>query len=270
MIVFLSDFQNSEYVGIVKGVIAKILGKNKKSPEIIDLTHSIERFNIKQASYVLYSAYKFFPENSIFLCVVDPGVGTERKSIILRSDEYYFVGPNNGIFSLIDFKKAYEIDENKIAKLSGLEISSTFHARDVFAPAAAFIELGVSIDEFSREIGKEKIIKLFGRVKIKESREKGKIMEGEVIACDAFGNIITNIKAEQIRRFADFGQEINISIGKRKLKLKFLPSYGYAEKDSLLCLINSAKHFEIACREGSAKDLLEIKGGEKIIITFEK
>lgn len=115
----------------------------------------------------------------------------------------------------------------------------------------------------------EKIIKLFSEPKIKEKNGR-EIIEGEVIACDAFGNIITNIKEEQIRKLADFGSEISLQLGERELKLRFLKSYGYAEKGELLCLINSAKHFEIACREGNAGELLKVKGGERIIISFEK
>lgn len=268
MIVFLSDFQNSEYAGIVKGVIARILRKENKKPEIIDLTHGIERFNIKQAAYVLYSAHKFFPHGSVFLGVVDPGVGTERKGIVLRSDEYYFIGPNNGIFSLIDFKHAYEINENKVAELSGLGVSTTFHARDIFAPVACFVELHIPMERFSDEISVDKVVKIISEPVIK--KEGGMhIIEGEIIACDAFGNIITNIKARNIKKFAEFGKIIDLQINE-KLKLRFLPSYGYAKKGEVLCLINSAEHFEIACREGSAKDMLKIKGEEKIIITFEK
>ena len=135
MIVLLTDFGQSEYVGVMKGVIYGIACDLK----IVDLCHSIVVQNIIEASWLLKNNYKYFPKGAVFCCVVDPGVGTERKAIGIKTESYYFVGPDNGLlWETVNGEK--KIDIRRIAIPP--DASMTFHGRDVFAKAAANIELG--------------------------------------------------------------------------------------------------------------------------------
>lgn len=267
MIALLTDFQDSEYAGVVKGVIYSIAPEAK----VVDLTHKIRAFDIRQGSYAVYSSCRFFPDNTIFLAAVDPGVGTERKGVIIKSKvegrTYYVIGPNNGLFSLIEAEKVYGIDESKIKEFKPKNISAiskTFHARDIFAPAAAMLEFGNKPEQFGKEISKAQIKKIIK----KQAKVKKNAIEGEIITYDSFGNIITNIKAEQInKKGIKYGEKLKVKINKRRLKLKFLETYGYAKEKEILCLINSAEHLEIAQKNGSAQKVLKVKGGERISVS---
>jgi S-adenosylmethionine hydrolase len=124
MITLLTDFGDSEYVGAMKGVIYSLNNEAK----VVDLTHDIKPFDIRHAAYAIYSTFQYFPKATVHVVVVDPGVGTERKGLILELEGHFFVGPDNGVFSLIDAESTLEIKEK--------DASSTFHGRDIFAPIA--------------------------------------------------------------------------------------------------------------------------------------
>jgi len=269
MIALLTDFHGSEYAGIVKGVIYSIAPEAK----IIDITHGINAFDIRHAAYAVYSSCAFFPANTIFLTVVDPGVGTQRECVIIINSiegrKYCFVGPNNGIFSLIEVEKIYRITEPKLKKFRLVKnitgkTSKTFHARDIFAPAAALLELGTLPEKLGNEIDKKQIV----RIMEKHAELKKSGIEGEVICCDSFGNIITSIKAKQMsKKKIRYGRKLAVSIKNKKAKMRFLETYGYAAEKEVLCLINSADHLEIARKNGSAQKVLKVKGGEKILVS---
>jgi len=270
MIALLSDFQDSEYAGTVRGVIYSIAPEAK----VADITHRIRPFDIRQGAYAIYSAYKFFPDSTIFLAVVDPGVGTEREGVIIKSKinrrAYCFVGPNNGIFSLIEAERVYRIKEKKVKehaaalKYTITNISKTFHARDIFGPTAAMLELGAEPEQFGEEISKKRIKQI---IKNGAKITNGTI-EGEVVCHDGFGNIITSIKGEHVNKMGiRCGKKIEIMLNKNKLKLRFLETYGHAMKDEIFCLINSAEHLEIAVNCGSAQKILKAAGGERISVS---
>jgi len=249
IIALLTDFGESEYVGMMKGVIARLCPNAK----IIDLTHSIRKFDIRHGCFVLWQSYRFFPKSTVFVVVVDPGVGTERRGIILKTKDYIFIGPDNGVFTLInDVDKIIEIPQPE-------EASLTFHGRDVFAPIAAKIACGAKIEELGSEI------KSFKKLKIRKPERKGDKIFGEVLCIDAFGNIITNIPKEILN--LEYNQSITIKI-KEKFKVRFLKSYGYAEKNELLALIGSANTLEIAVNQGNAAEKLGVKGGEEVVINL--
>jgi len=246
MITLTTDFGDSEYVGAVKGVI---LSQNPGA-QIIDITNSIPAFNIRRAAYALYTTYKYFPKGTVHMVVVDPGVGTERKGLILDSGGRFFVGPDNGVFSLIDADKIYEINVESV--------SSTFHGRDVFAPIAAKIDLGEPLESLGCEINVyEKIMK-------KEVLVSERIT-GEIYCIDTFGNIITSIRDVYLKENGvDFGDTINVRIGERDIKIPFVETYGKAGIGETLGLVNSAGYFEVSLREGSAAEKLDILGGESV------
>ena len=249
MITLTTDFGVSEYVGAMKGVILSL----NHSALIVDATHNIRPFDIRHAAYAVYSTFSFFPKETVHVVVVDPGVGTERKGLILESDGHFFVGPDNGVFSLIDGERVFEISERKV--------SSTFHGRDVFAPAAAKIDMGDPIEKLGSEI------KTYKKV-MKKEVDVSESIRGEVFCTDRFGNIITSIKKDHLEEYGlNLGDLISVKLGKKVFKMPFVETYGNADRGQIACLINSSDHFEVSTREGSAADRLEIQGGESVEVS---
>ena len=191
-IVLLTDFGlKDHYVGVMKGVIARIAPQ----VQVIDLTHAVPPQDIRGGSFHLWASYRFFPSGSIFVAVVDPGVGTERRGLLIEIEERFFIGPDNGLFSLIidhhpDFV-AYELT-NRTYFLE--QISHTFHARDIFAPVAAHLASGVSPESFGPRV------RDLVRLPFPTIREEEERLIGSIIHVDHFGNLITNIPAEKILR----------------------------------------------------------------------
>ncbi len=248
MIVTLTtDFGSGEYVGTMKGVIYSICPEAK----IVDITHGIKKFDIRQAAYVLRSSAPYFPKGSIHCAVVDPGVGTKRKGVIIKTKGCIYVGPDNGVFSFIE-------GIEKVIEIASQAKSKTFHGRDVFAPVAARLACGAKIEEFGREI--KGIKKIIG-----EAGTEKNAISGEVICTDAFGNVITNINKELLR--IKYNNFINLRIKGKKHRIKFVESYGFAERGRLACLIGSAGYLEIAVNQGNAADKLRVNGGEKIMVS---
>lgn len=185
VITLVTDFgSKDEYAGVMKGVI---LSRNP-SAKIVDITHEIERFNIGQAAMIIERAHRHFPEGAVHLAVVDPGVGGRRKEIIVEAGGYFFVGPDNGIFSFIlknyENKKVYHI---KRESLGCEEISSTFHGRDIFAPVAALLSRGFSPSELGSPADEFVILEDLFPVEVKGG------IKGKLLYFDRFGNGVTTI-----------------------------------------------------------------------------
>ncbi len=240
-----TDFGNSLFPAILKGVLLKI----NPSLKIITISNSIEKFNIHQAKFIIENSYHYFPEKTIHLCVVDPGVGSERKGIIVKTEKYFFVGPDNGIFSFLkenDILEIYEINykpEN---------CSATFHARDIFAPVCGFISLNRKFEYFSKKIPIKKTFTFTND--FFEDRFK-------VIFIDDFGNIFLNIKKDEFFEITK-GKNFELNF-KGKVFKKLHNSYSEVKKGELLLLINSFNYLEIAVREGNAKEILNAKVGDR-------
>jgi S-adenosylmethionine hydrolase len=241
LIVLLTDFRQSEYVGVMKGVIYSIAADAK----IVDLCHSINPQNIAEASWVLKNNYKYFPDGTIFCCVVDPGVGTERKAIAVRTDKYYFVGPDNGLFwEAISEQEVIDMREIAIPE----DASQTFHGRDVFAKAAANIETG-NFEATGEKIQEIKKLELY-----KESRE------GTVVRIDVFGNVITNLtKLDKESYFVEAGGQ--------KREMGYYPNYDVAKEGELFLIEGSCGTLEISLRNGNANDRLGMEPGARIRIS---
>lgn len=241
MIVLLTDFGTSEYVGVMKAVIYKT------SPDIkiVDLCHSISPQNLIEASWILSNNYRYFPEGSIFCCVVDPGVGTARKAIAVRADKYYFVGPDNGVFW--ETLKQQRIIEIKVLNIPE-DASRTFHGRDVFAVAAANIELG-RFETIGEKVENIEKLELF--------RNEN---EGIIVRIDSFGNIVTNIAHRRKEKYI-------MEIGGKRLELNFYPNYALAKDNELFLIEGSNNTLEISLKNASANDKLHTKTGQRVIIS---
>jgi S-adenosylmethionine hydrolase len=241
MIVLLTDFGQNEYVGVMKGVIYSIASDAK----IVDLCHDISPQNIIEASWLLKSNYKYFPEGAIFCCVVDPGVGTERKALAVKTENFYFVAPDNGLlWETLKLQKIIEIKQILIPA----NASRTFHGRDVFAKAAANIDLG-NFDT-AGEI-KEQIQRLELYINQRE---------GIVVRIDRFGNIITNLTKLDKDKYS-------VQTAGRKLVMNYCPNYDSAKEGELFLIEGSSNTLEISLKNGSANDKFNVKVGEKITIS---
>lgn len=256
IISLLTDFgQRDPYAGVMKGVIYNICN----NIQIVDLCHEINPQDVFKASWVLSSSYKYFSEDTIFVCIVDPGVGSERKKLLLKTDKYYFIAPDNGLLTGIlneqSVKKIVSIENEKYWLK---EISSTFHGRDIFAPVAAHLASGINMEEFGPEIDKDSIVKL----KLNLPEITGKTIIGEVVYIDQFGNLITNIPVSQLK-----SKKLQIKI-KESLIKGLKESYNSVKPDEILTLIGSYGNLEISCNCGNCSEILDIKVGEKIFLEF--
>ncbi len=245
IITLTTDFGSGEYVAAMNGVIYSIC----PDINIVDITHDIEKFNVRQAAASIFVSCPHFPEGTVHVVVVDPGVGTGRRGVIVETAKHYYVGPDNGVFSLVE-------DISKVFEIKAPPKSSTFHGRDVFAPIAAKLACGESPNEFGDE--SEGIARVIGKPKVKDGA-----ITGEVIYVDAFGNIITNIIETGGLKY---GSTMTVEISGRTKNARFVESYGFANEGELICLIGSSGFLEIAINQGDAGKLLDVKSGGKLVI----
>jgi S-adenosylmethionine hydrolase len=256
IITLITDFgEASGYVGIMKGVILSI------NPEchIIDITHHISPQDREEAAFVLQSVYPFFPPNTVHLVVVDPGVGSTRKPIIVESSQNWFVGPDNGVFSFIFLndqqKKVWEITNDEYF-LS--PVSPTFHGRDIFAPIAAHLSSGIRTQVLGKEL--EHFVQLEGL----EAAVHQDTLEGRIVFIDHFGNLVSNISYKLFTRVVG-KNPFQITVGKRVIR-RIHPTYSDAEEGEILALFGSSQQLEISVRNGNCQRLLNVSKGLQISV----
>ncbi|MEM3365515.1 MAG: S-adenosyl-l-methionine hydroxide adenosyltransferase family protein [Candidatus Methanomethyliaceae archaeon] len=252
MIVTLTTDFGGHYVGIMKGVIKRIA----PSVEVIDLGTDVQPFDVKGGAFVLYSSYKYFPAGTVHVAVVDPGVGSDRMAIAVRSRNYYFVGPDNGV--LMPAAKddgVVEVREISNSRLLLEEVSRTFHGRDVFAPVAAFLAKGGEFAEVGGRIEKIKDLEFFRVV------GKGRA-EGEVVFVDRFGNLVTSLKEGDLEP----KDECVIKIRGKSFRARYVRTYSEGREGEILIIKGSSGHYEISIREGSAKELTGLSVGGRFAI----
>jgi len=230
---------------------------------IIDITHEVAKFNIRMGAYVLASAVPYFPEGAVHVGVVDPGVGTRRRPIVIQTKQSFFVGPDNGLLVLAAEKQGImRIHELANPRFMLPKVSHTFHGRDVFAPAAAHLMNGVKPEEFGPEIRKA-VQPEFAKV-----TQKNGALVGEVLHVDGFGNIITNINEKEVTQ-SHVKAEVSVDLAGHKLKLKLCQAYGETKPHTPLALIGSHGFLEISINQGSAAKKFETKPGDKIKLLLQ-
>jgi S-adenosylmethionine hydrolase len=259
LIALLTDFGTTDtYVGVMKGVMLDI----NPALQLVDLTHAIQPQNIKQAAFTLLNSYSFFPPGTVFLVVVDPGVGSERKPIAVRAGHWLFVAPDNGVLSYalrdIGHPEAAEL-ENRIHRLKA--VSNTFHGRDIFAPAAAHLTLDVSFDHLGQRV--EPVMLPEPRLVI-----EGNHIRGEVLHIDHFGNVVTSIglfnwdSPDQLILKPRFGTNpplicpalsVEVSVSATNpphTRLSICHTYAEVEKGEALALVGSSGYLELSVNQG--------------------
>jgi S-adenosylmethionine hydrolase len=255
----MTDFGEDDFfVASLKGVIAKI----NPSARVIDITHRLPSFDIKAGSFILFSCYKYFPARTIFLVVIDPGVGTTRKLLLAETDNYFFIAPDNAVLSLV-------LEEEGIKQLRYItnqnyflpEISRTFEGRDKMAPVAAWLSKGICSEEFGPGAT---LYKKFTAEKPQLKRDE---ITGHILHIDKFGNLITNISGGMLELLQKkTGKKFfRLSVKDREIN-SFERSYSSVKKGELIFLVGSVGLIEIAAKESSAARKLKIKSGDKVRI----
>jgi len=262
IITLTTDFGLKDpFVGIMKGVIMGI------NPDVcvIDISHNIAPHNIFEASQIVLMSYRYFPRDTIHVVVVDPGVGSTRRPVLVITDDYYFIGPDNGVFTPI-----YEDTASgslRVIRISSThyfmpEQSTTFHGRDIFAPVAAWLSKGIEASRFGEEITDYIKTPL-----VKPSISDEGIIKGNVIAIDVFGNAITNIKREDIDRLYGGITKERIRIQYRDRIVNLVDYYADTEKTTLSALFNSFGNLELFVFMDSASRIFNIHVGDTLTIT---
>ena len=255
IITLTTDFGNDDpFDGVMKGVILNIC----PYANIVDLTHNISPQDIFQANFLLHSCYKYFPQKTIHVCVVDPGVGSLRKPILIESKNYFFIGPDNGLFTSIlekeEIKSVFELTKKKYWLK---KVSQTFHGRDIFAPVSAYLAKGIKPHQCGKKIKKEDLVTLpLNKVVKTEFSRKGIVQY-----IDHFGNLITNIPNNNL--------PAQISGSFNKINFKGLVSgFAQASPQRLTAIKGSSDYMELFIFKGNAAKYTHAKIGDKVEVTF--
>ncbi len=257
----LTDFGDRDgYVAAVKGVILS------RRPEcnIVDITHKIPPHDVVAASYVLAQAAPYFPPDTVHMVVVDPGVGTDRSILAARFSGQNFIFPDNGVISMVASR--LNLEELAIVSntrsLSG-SVGRTFHGRDIFAPAAARILSGSTINSLGPKPGTYKLLD------IAEPAAEGGVISGRIIYVDTFGNLVSNISEGTIRENIARVGETKVSCGDRD-DIVTVATYGQGQADQPLALINSMGLLEVAVNQGRAADVLRAGVGDEMRVSMKE
>ena len=253
-----TDFGLSDwFAGTIKGVILDI---NPRAT-VVDITHEIPGGDIRAGAFALAASYKFFPKKTVHFTVVDPGVGSQRNAIAVQTENYFFVGPDNGVLS-------YALAREKIKTIQQLanqkfflpQISSTFHGRDIFAPAAAHLSKGVPIQKLGLQIAD------FVRINWPQPQQSTKSICGEIVYIDRFGDAITNIDDNALTALDSPCCEILVKNKKFCLLKSF---YQAVPSGKPVAVIGSSRLLEIAVNGGSAAMQFSLKVGDAVTVRFE-
>ncbi len=252
IITLLTDFGLIDpYVAMMKGVILSI----NPDVRIVDISHCIKAGSIKEASGILHETFPFFPEGTIHVAVIDPGVGSSRRQIGIDAGGHLFVGPDNGIFWPV-------IEDHREAKIISLTenkyfmhpVTRTFHGRDVFAPVASHLSLGEDLSQMGKVIGDPV------ELSIQIPHIVDGVLYGQVVKVDNFGNLVTNICRQDLDHFLK-DAKLHIRIGSLVIK-KINDTYSDGNKGEVLALINSSDRLEIAVNLGRASEHMATNPGE--------
>jgi S-adenosyl-L-methionine hydrolase (adenosine-forming) len=258
LVTLLTDFgERDGFVGIIRGVVLGIC----PTARLVDLTHDIPPQDVVAGALILQSAVGYFPKRTIHLAVVDPGVGSARRPILVETEDFVLVGPDNGLLSLAaarsTVRRVVHLDRPEYA----LPQSRTFHARDVFAPAAAHHAAGVAVADLGSSV------EGFEQVAIPAPRRLDDGIEAQVIHVDRFGNLVCNVERDDLRDFRD--SPLSISIAGMTVG-EISSHYSAVREGKPLALWNSWGRLEIAVRNGSAARQLRARNGDRVQVKLRR
>ncbi|HUB78227.1 MAG TPA: SAM-dependent chlorinase/fluorinase [Bryobacteraceae bacterium] len=247
IVTLTTDFGLSDhYVGSMKGVILRIC----PGTPIIDISHEVTPYAIAEGAYLIAQAYLTFPRGSVHVVVVDPGVGSERRPILMEAAGQYFIAPDNGVLGMIIAREKHKVRAISNSRYFHHPVSQTFHGRDIFAPAGGHLASGVRSSSFG------KIIADYVRPSFAEPRQTGpKSWAGEILKVDHFGNIVTNFRAADFPRFEE------ITIGVTNVG-RLVRSYAESPSGELVAIAGSSGYWEVSLNQGSAADRIGCRAGD--------
>jgi S-adenosyl-L-methionine hydrolase (adenosine-forming) len=253
LITLTTDFGTKDpFVGIMKGVISTI----NPQARVIDLCHGIPPQDLMAAALVVRHSVAYFPRRTIHVAVVDPGVGSKRRALLIESGENYFIGPDNGVFSLaLEERAPTRIVELSNSAYHQSPASATFHGRDIFAPIAAYLSLGIPPENFGPEA------QTFIRLPWPKTVRTDRGIEGEIVYVDSFGNLITNIRERELREFQT--ENATVSLGALIVRGLAL-NYTDGKEDGWVALINSWGLLEISRYHANAQQHCRAAIGDKV------
>ena len=262
IVTLTTDFGlNDHFVGTIKGVILDIVPE----AEIVDISHAVQPFDVLDGALAIAQSYAYFPVGTVHMVVVDPGVGTARRPLIVSTDRHHFVAPDNGVLSLV-----YAREERLRARhVTGTHyfmqpISGTFHARDIFSPITAYLAKGVDPAKFGDEISD---FMRFNAPKPKPVDEK--TMRGVVLKVDRFGNLITNITPQDLPAlFEASPPPFKINVGQREIT-EIHSNYAEGEPNEVFGILGSMGYLEIAANRAAAAQLAGASKGSEVIVVLE-
>ncbi|MBI2360764.1 MAG: SAM-dependent chlorinase/fluorinase [Deltaproteobacteria bacterium] len=258
VITLLSDFGYKDpFVGVMKGVIFGI----NPDARVIDLSHGIRPQDVMAGALALRHSAPYFPPGAIHVAVVDPGVGTERRPLLIEAEDRFFIGPDNGLLSLaLEGKSPRRIIEVANAAYHLKPTSATFHGRDIFAPVAAHLSLGILPTDLGPARGD------FHRLPWPKLKTTGLAIQGEIIYIDGFGNLVTNIEEQALKRLC--AEKLILSVGSLSIR-GLAANYSSADERGYVALVNSWGLLEIALYKGHAQRSCGAKIGDKVHIQQE-
>lgn len=259
IITLTTDFGLQDYyVGAMKGAILSII------PEVrlIDISHQIPPQDIMAGAWVLKNSAMLFPPNTVHLVVIDPGVGTTRKPVALKMDDQLFVGPDNGIFSLLTDEETFNAVELSNSSFWRSTLSTTFHGRDIFAPVAAHLCNGTALKELGPTLHELQTYRWASPIADKDG------IQGWIIHIDTFGNLITNLSASLIEEVMQ-GQQLKIYVGNTILT-EIANTFGAVVEGEPVAYIGSSGMLEIAINKGNARKMLGVQKGAQISLVLQQ
>lgn len=246
IVTLTTDFGLSDhYVGVMKGVILGICPR----AQLVDIGHEVSPYAIAEGAFLIGQAYPFFPPSTVHLVVVDPGVGSPRRPIVVEARGQCFVGPDNGVFGMIFAREEHEVRLIQNRRYFRELVSHTFHGRDIFAPVAAHLAAGVA----PSRIGE--ILANYVRLSFEKPRKTGdRTWTGEILKIDRFGNIITNFHVD------DFPALEQLTVGRAKAR-RLVRSYAEARAGELVAIAGSSGYLEVSVNQGSAAKKIGCRTG---------
>jgi S-adenosylmethionine hydrolase len=248
-IVFMTDFGIlDDSVAICRGVMYSVM----PDVRIVDLTHQVTPYSILDGARFLHGATPYYPAGTVFVVVIDPGVGSSRKAIVAKSKRgQYFVLPDNGLLTLVEQRDGIEAARaiTNPAWMIGSKLSSTFHGRDIFSPVGAHMARG---DDWT-SVGPEVPVGALVRLDLKAAKVDGRGLSAEIIATDGpFGNLVTNVDADEFLKLGyQRGQEVPVTLGEKEMKIKFVRTFSDLPLGEPLLYIDSRGHLGLAVNQGS-------------------
>ena len=256
IITLTTDFGTSDHlVGAMKGVILNI----NPAARIVDINHSVVPFDILDGALSLANAYKYFPSRTIHIIVVDPGVGTARRPIMVSGEKQFFVAPDNGVLSMIYERESCTVRHITAEHYFLNPVSPTFHGRDIFAPTAAWLSKTFQTEAFGE------VVTDHVRFTLPKAKANGTAVKGVVLRVDAFGNLMTNLTAEDIPIGALEGGPVKLAVNGKQV-LKFAQTFASGNPGEPIAVLGSAGYVEIAVNRGNAARALGANRGAEVTL----